>query len=818
MKAKDGFGLTEHTTLKILRDFDSTVWLRTPACLLGIFLVSLLFASPLAAQVTITTDSLPGGTIGVAYSQTLHAVGGVPPHRWSVTAGALPTGLSLRDTTGDITGTPTVAGVASFTVTAIDLVGLTASKPLSITIAPAPAITTASLPGGTAGAGYSQTVAATGGTAPLTFSLSSGSLPGGFSPITGAGVIAGTPSGAGTSNFTVRVTDGVGATATRAFSITIAAPLTITTASLPGGTIGVAYSQNAASTGGTAPLTWSLSAGALPAGFNPITGGGAITGTPSSAGTSSFTVRVADSVGAVATKALSITIAIPPSITTSALPGGTVGTAYSQTLAATGGTAPLTFSLAAGALPAGLNLTGGGVIVGSPSTPAVGTANFTVRVTDGVGAVATRALSITIAVAPSITTSALPGGTVGTAYSQTMAATGGTAPLTWSLSAGSLPAGLSPITAGGVIAGTPSAAGTSSFTVRVTDGAGSVDTKALSIVIAAPLIITTASLPGGTVGAAYSQTLVASGGTAPLTWSLSAGALPAGLNPITGAGVIAGTPSASGTANFTVRVTDGIGVVVTKALAITIAAAPAITTPSLPGGTVGTAYSQTMAATGGTAPLTWSLSAGALPAGFTPITSAGVIAGTPTAAAVGTANFTVRVTDSVGATATKALSIVITATLTITTPSLPGGTVGAAYSQTLAASGGTAPLTWSMAAGATPTGISAITGAGVIAGTPSAGAVGTANFTVRVTDSLGASTTKALSITIVVAPSITTSALASGTVGTAYSQTVAASGGTAPLTWSLSAGALPAGLNPITSGGVIAGTPSAAGTSNLPFA
>src|SRR5208283_4784413 len=97
-------------------------------------------------------------------------------------------------------------------------------------------------------------------------------------------------------------------------------------------------------------------------------------------------------------------------------------------------------------------------------------------------ATATQALSITINAALTITTTSLPGGEAGVGYSQTLAASGGTTPYTWSVSAGTLPAGLS-LSSAGVISGTPTTAGTSSFTVQVADSAGGKATQALSITI-----------------------------------------------------------------------------------------------------------------------------------------------------------------------------------------------------------------------------------------------------------------------------------------------------------------------------------------------
>ena len=172
-------------------------------------------------------------------------------------------------------------------------------------------------------------------------------------------------------------------------------------------------------------------------------------------------------------------IEVAPTITTTTLPGGVTGTAYSQQLAATG-TTPITWSLASGNLPTGLTLSSAGVISGTPT--AANTFNFTVKATNSAGN-NTKALSIVITaatVAPTITTTTLPDGVTGTAYNQQLAATG-SAPITWSLASGNLPTGLT-IYSGGTISGTPIAAGTFNFTVQATNSAGS-ETKPLSIFI-----------------------------------------------------------------------------------------------------------------------------------------------------------------------------------------------------------------------------------------------------------------------------------------------------------------------------------------------
>ena len=178
----------------------------------------------------------------------------------------------------------------------------------------------------------------------------------------------------------------------------------------------------------------------------------------------------------------------------------------------------------------------------------------------------------------SIATSSLPMGTVSTAYSTTLTATGGNSPYFWNISSGSLPAGLS-LSSGGTISGTPTIAGTSTFSVQVTDAQlppKSVS-QALSLVVnpaQGGVSISTTSLPQGNVNVAYSATLAATGGTGPYQWTVIAGTLPAGLS-LASNGAITGSPMTVGTSNFTVQVLDSetVPTGTTANLTITIAAA-----------------------------------------------------------------------------------------------------------------------------------------------------------------------------------------------------------------------------------------------------
>jgi hypothetical protein len=159
----------------------------------------------------------------------------------------------------------------------------------------------------------------------------------------------------------------------------------------------------------------------------------------------------------------------------------------------------------------------------------------------------------------------LPSGTVGVPYSVSLIAVDGASPYSWSITAGSLPGGLTLGGITGIIGGTPTSGGTANFTVQVSDAKSVTATKAFAITIASALTMATApTLPGGAIGTAYAQTLIAVGGTAPYTWNITAGSLPTGLSLNAATGAITGTASGSGTFNFTVQVTDNSSVKASK--------------------------------------------------------------------------------------------------------------------------------------------------------------------------------------------------------------------------------------------------------------
>jgi uncharacterized protein YhjY with autotransporter beta-barrel domain len=606
---------------------------------------------------SISTSTLPNGEIGASYNQTISAGGSTGPYTFSVVSGSLPAGVTLTSG-GTLSGIPTASGSSNFTVQVRDGNNNTATQGLALTVAAAPSIGTVTLAAAEVGAAYNQTINASGGVAPYTFSLSSGSLPPGMT-LSSAGVLSGTPSAGGNVTFSVQLKDANNVTATQSYTVAVGAGPSIATASLPGGEVGVIYSQTLSVSGGAAPYTFAVSSGTLPAGLS-LASGGTLSGTPSASGNAAFTVQVRDANGATATQSYTISMVAGPVVSPTTLPAAEVGVSYSQTIGANGGTGPYTFTVSSGALPAGLSMSSGGALSGTPLTN--GNASFTVQVKDANNNAAIQSYTISVTAGPIIGTTTLPGGEVGVGYSQTLSASAGVAPYTFSVSSGSLPAGLS-LTSGGTLSGTPTTGGNAAFAVQVKDANGATASLSYTVAITGGPVIGITGLPNAEVGVAYSQTIVASGGSAPYTFSVASGTLPSGLS-LTSGGVLSGMPATSGSATFTVQVKDANAMTAMQRYTVTVAGTLVIGTATLPDGVVGAAYSQTLTANAGVAPYTFALSSGSLPAGLS-LASSGALTGKPTAS--GSTTFTLRVTDANGASATQSFTV----TMKVAQPVVP---------------------------------------------------------------------------------------------------------------------------------------------------
>jgi putative Ig domain-containing protein len=273
----------------------------------------------IVSALSISASNLPIAFTGSSYSYQFKAAGGSGAYSWSVSSGTLPTGLALAPSTGILSGTPTTTGNPTFTIEVTDAANNQATQAEAMTVEAPLAISGTPTPG-TVGTSYNYALSATGGTGAYTWS-SAGTLPPGISLNSTNGDLFGTPTTAGTYSFQVTITDGNNSTATATESITIAAALAISASSLPDAQVGSPYSYQFTATGGTGAYSWSVSSGTLPTGLALASSTGTLSGTPTTAGGSTFTVGVTDAANDTATQ--------PESLNVDAAPTGTETTTCS---------------------------------------------------------------------------------------------------------------------------------------------------------------------------------------------------------------------------------------------------------------------------------------------------------------------------------------------------------------------------------------------------------------------------------------------------------------------------------------------------------
>lgn len=537
----------------------------------------------LGPDITLPATTLPPAAFAQTYSVALNpATGGTPPYHYTVTAGALPSGVTLGDS-GTLVGDPRESGAYAFTVTVTDSsVGgpYAASRDFELQ-AQAPVISfepNTWFGDGDQGQPYRASFRIVGEhTDPVTYAIAGGALPAGLHLSTD-GVISGIPSEAGDFTFTMSLTDstrsvpGV-ATDTLRLSI-LPSQVSFGPDTLPPAVVGTFFQRFFVGQGGVGPYSYRVVGGALPPGL--VVEYGSVYGVPTTAGSYAFTVELTDEIGATYQRAYTLDVSVAPiSHDPVVLPAVTAGRYYAESLSyrAHGGIAPYRYRLVPGTtLPAGMQFSEqDGTLSGT--TTDIGRFDLLVDVTDSAPQPTTVRWSFDIRVVPPglgiYGPDRLRAAAVGSVYVDNFQAGGGQAPYTFAITAGALPAGVT-LRPDGFMSGTPTVAGSYAFTVTVTDssaskGPFSAHSDYTLVVGDAVLTLEPGVLPVAREGAAYSATLRPAGGTAPYHTAITTGTLPPGLS-LSDDGVISGVPGAPSAGSlpfsdytFTIGLTDAQG-------------------------------------------------------------------------------------------------------------------------------------------------------------------------------------------------------------------------------------------------------------------
>jgi VCBS repeat-containing protein len=517
--------------------------------------------------------------------------------------GTLPAGVTFTDNgdgTATLAGTPGAGSGGSYALTfTADNGGATRpTQSFTLTVNEAPAITSAAATNFTINAAGTFAVTTSGFPRPA-ITRTGAALPAGVIWVDngdGTGTLSGTPdaSVAGTYAITFTADNGVSPAATQSFTLTISGAPTITSAAAATFTVGSAGSFTVTTV--ATPTATISQTGTLPGNvaFTPNPDGtGTLSGTPlaGTGGTYPLTFTATNSEG-TATQSFTLTVHEAPAITSPSATTFTVGSAGSFTVVMTGVPAP-TVSVTAGTLPSGVTLSPAGVLSGTPDPGTGGVYNPTFTATNGVGADAVQVFTLTVNQAPAITSANTASFVVNIAATPFQVVMTGFPAPTVSVTAGTLPTGLT-LSPAGLLSGTPTQSGMFPVTLTATNGTLPDATQAFTVVVNAPPAITSANATTFRVGTAGSFTVVMTGVPAP-TVSVTGGTLPAGVT-LSPAGLLSGTPDpgTAGVYNLTFTATNGIGANAVQPFTLTVGDVPRIDLDANDdGGTTGTDFAIT---------------------------------------------------------------------------------------------------------------------------------------------------------------------------------------------------------------------------------